>query len=64
MKKSLSDIEKDWDTMFSDSALKKAAKSTEELGEKSKDTTKAISLNMEEASSSVENYSSKLDEAK
>ena len=64
MKKSLSDIEKDWDTMFSDSALKKAAKSTEELGKKSKDTTKAISLNMEEASSSVENYSSKLDEAK
>lgn len=64
MKKSLSDIEKDWDTIFSDSALKKAAKSTEELGEKSKDTTKAISLNMEEASSSVENYSSKLDEAK
>ncbi|EOX2693600.1 TPA: phage tail tape measure protein [Enterococcus faecalis] len=64
MKKSLSDIEKDWDTMFSDSTLKKAAKSTEELGEKSKDTTKAISLNMEEASSSVENYSSKLDEAK
>lgn len=64
MKKSLSDIEKDWDTMFSDSVLKKAAKSTEELGEKSKDTTKAISLNMEEASSSVENYSSKLDEAK
>lgn len=64
MKKSLSDIENDWDTMFSDSALKKAAKSTEELGEKSKDTTKAISLNMEEASSSVENYSSKLDEAK
>ncbi len=64
MKKSLSDIEKDWDTMFSDSALKKAAKSTEELGEKSKDTTKAISLNMEEAPSSVENYSSKLDEAK
>ncbi|HHU5778144.1 TPA: tape measure protein, partial [Enterococcus faecalis] len=46
MKKSLSDIEKDWDTMFSDSALKKAAKSTEELGKKSKDTTKAISLNM------------------
>ncbi|XTT68053.1 tape measure protein [Enterococcus faecalis] len=64
MKKSLSDIEKDWDTMFSDSALKKAAKSTEELGKKSKDTTKAISLNMKEASSSVENYSSKLDEAK
>lgn len=64
MKKSLSDIEKDWDTMFSDSALKKAAKSTEELGKKSKDTTKAISLNMEESSSSVENYSSKLDEAK
>jgi hypothetical protein len=64
MKKSLSDIEKDWVTMFSDSALKKAAKSTEELGKKSKDTTKAISLNMEEASSSVENYSSKLDEAK
>lgn len=64
MKKRLSDIEKDWDTMFSDSALKKAAKSTEELGKKSKDTTKAISLNMEEASSSVENYSSKLDEAK
>ena len=64
MKKSLSDIEKDWDTMFSDSALKKAAKSTEGLGKKSKDTTKAISLNMEEASSSVENYSSKLDEAK
>ncbi|HFK2535333.1 phage tail tape measure protein [Enterococcus faecalis] len=64
MKKSLSDIEKDWDTMFSDSALKKAAKSTEELGKKSKDTTKAISLNMEESSSSVENYSSKLDKAK
>ena len=64
MKKSLSDIEKDWYTMFSDSALKKAAKSTEELGKKSKDTTKAISLNMEESSSSVENYSSKLDEAK
>lgn len=64
MKKSLSDIEKDWVTMFSDSALKKVAKSTEELGKKSKDTTKAISLNMEEASSSVENYSSKLDEAK
>lgn len=63
-KKSLSDIGKDWDTMFSDSALKKAAKSTEELGEKSKDTTKAISLNMEEASSSVEDYSSKLEEAK
>ncbi|RTK54043.1 phage tail tape measure protein [Enterococcus faecalis] len=64
VKKSMSDIGKDWDTMFSDSALKKAAKSTEELGKKSKDTTKAISLNMEEASSSVENYSSKLDEAK
>ncbi|NSP41322.1 phage tail tape measure protein [Enterococcus faecalis] len=64
MQKSLSDIDKDWDTMFSDSALKKAAKSTEELGKKSKDTTKAISLNMEESSSSVENYSSKLDEAK
>lgn len=63
-KKSLSDIGKDWDTMFSDSALKKAAKSTEELGEKSKDTAKAISLNMEEASSSVEDYSSKLEEAK
>ncbi|MGH2183059.1 hypothetical protein ACQ10C_15840, partial [Enterococcus faecalis] len=29
-----------------------------------KDTTKPISLNMEEVSSSVENYSSKLDEAK
>ncbi|EMF0202705.1 phage tail tape measure protein [Enterococcus hirae] len=64
VKKSLSDIGKDWDTMFSDSALKKAAKSTEELGEKSKDTTKAISMNMEEVSNSVENYSSKLDEAK
>lgn len=64
VKKSLADIGKDWDTMFSDSALKKAAKSTEELGEKSKDTTKAISLNMEEASSSVEDYSSKLEEAK
>ena len=64
MKKNMSDIGNDWDTMFSDSALKKAAKSTEELGKKSKDTTKAISLNMEEASSSVENYSSKLDEAK
>ncbi|MGF7509882.1 phage tail tape measure protein [Enterococcus faecium] len=64
VKKSLSDIGKDWDTMFSDSALKKAAKSTEELGEKSKDTTKAMSMNMEEVSNSVENYSSKLDEAK
>lgn len=64
VKKSLADIGKDWDTMFSDSALKKAAKSTEELGKKSKDTTKAISLNMEEASSSVEDYSSKLEEAK
>ncbi len=64
VKKSLADIGKDWDTMFSDSALKKAAKSTEELGKKSKDTTKAISLNMEETSSSVEDYSSKLEEAK
>lgn len=64
VKKSLSDIGKDWDTMFSDSALKKAAKSTEELGKKSKDTTKAMSMNMEEVSNSVENYSSKLDEAK
>lgn len=64
VKKSMSDIGKDWDTMFSDSAIKNAIKSTEELGKKSKDTTKAISLNMEEASSSVENYSSKLDEAK
>jgi hypothetical protein len=64
VKKSLADIGKDWDTMFSDSALKRAAKSTEELGKKSKDTTKAISLNMEEASSSVEDYSSKLEEAK
>ncbi|EOE6415400.1 phage tail tape measure protein, partial [Enterococcus hirae] len=64
VKKSLADIGKDWDTMFSDSALKKAAKSTEELGKKSKDTTKAMSMNMEEVSNSVENYSSKLDEAK
>lgn len=64
VKKSLSDIGKDWDTMFSDSALKKAAKSTEELGKKSKDTTKAMFMNMEEVSNSVENYSSKLDEAK
>ncbi|MFG5393360.1 phage tail tape measure protein [Enterococcus faecalis] len=63
-KKSLSDIEKDWDKMFSDSALMKAAKSTEELGEKSKETAKGISLNMESASTSVDEYSSKLDEAK
>lgn len=64
MKKSISDIDKDWDTMFSDSAIRNATKSTEELGEKSKDTAKAISLNMEEASSSVKDYSSKLEEAK
>ncbi|HDP1317269.1 TPA: phage tail tape measure protein [Enterococcus faecalis] len=64
VKKSMSDIGKDWDTMFSDSAIKNAIKSTEELGEKSKDTTKAMSMNMEEVSNSVENYSSKLDEAK
>lgn len=64
VKKSISDIDKDWDTMFSDSAIKNVIKSTEELGEKSKDTAKAISLNMEEASSSVEDYSSKLEEAK
>jgi len=64
VKKSMSDIGKDWDTMFSDSAIKNAIKSTEELGKKSKDTAKAISLNMEEASSSVEDYSSKLEEAK
>ncbi|EME8213392.1 phage tail tape measure protein [Enterococcus faecium] len=63
-KKSLSDIGKDWDTMFSDSALKKAAKSTEELGKKSKDTTKAITMDMEGATNSVEDYSSKLEEAK
>ncbi|MEN2267739.1 phage tail tape measure protein [Enterococcus faecium] len=64
VKKSISDIDKDWDTMFSDSAIRSATKSTEELGEKSKDTAKAISLNMEEASSSVEDYSSKLEGAK
>lgn len=64
VKKSMSDIGKDWDTMFSDSAIKNAIKSTEELGEKSKDTTKAMSMNMEEVSNSVEDYSSKLDEAK
>ncbi|WP_270217056.1 tape measure protein [Enterococcus faecium] len=64
VKKSISDIGKDWDTMFSDSAIKNAIKSTEELGKKSKDTTKAMSMNMEEVSNSVENYSSKLDEAK
>ncbi|RBT70819.1 phage tail tape measure protein, TP901 family, core region [Enterococcus hirae] len=64
VKKSISDIDKDWDTMFSDSAIRNATKSTEELGEKSKDTAKAISLKMEEASSSVEDYSSKLEEAK
>ena len=64
VKKSISDIDKDWDTMFSDSAIRNATKSTEELGEKSKDTAKAISLNMEKASSSVEDYSSKLEEAK
>ncbi|WP_242391680.1 phage tail tape measure protein [Enterococcus faecalis] len=64
VKKSMSDIGKDWDTMFSDSAIKNAIKSTEELGKKSKDTTKAMSMNMEEVSNSVENYSSKLDEAK
>lgn len=64
VKKSMSDIGKDWDTMFSDSAIKNAIKSTEELGKKSKDTTKAMSMNMEEVSNSVEDYSSKLDEAK
>lgn len=64
VKKSMSDIGKDWDTMFSDSAIKNAIKSTEELGEKSKDTTKAMSMNMEDVSNSVEDYSSKLDEAK
>lgn len=64
VKKSMFDIGKDWDTMFSDSAIKNAIKSTEELGKKSKDTTKAMSMNMEEVSNSVENYSSKLDEAK
>lgn len=64
VKKSMSDIGKDWGTMFSDSAIKNAIKSTGELGKKSKDTTKAMSMNMEEVSNSVENYSSKLDEAK
>ncbi len=63
-KKNLSDIGNDWKTLYSDSAIKKAIKSTEELGKKSKDTTKAISMNMKEASNSVDNYSSKLDEAK
>ncbi len=64
VKKSMSDIGKDWKTLYSDSAIKNAIKSTEELGKKSKDTTKAMSMNMEEVSNSVENYSSKLDEAK
>ena len=64
VKKSMSDIGKDWKTLYSDSAIKNAIKSTEELGKKSKDTAKAISLKMEEASSSVEDYSSKLEEAK
>ncbi|ENZ5542425.1 phage tail tape measure protein [Enterococcus hirae] len=64
MKKNLSDIGNDWKTLYTDSAIKNAIKSTEELGKKSKDTTKAISMNMEEVSNSVENYSSKLDEAK
>lgn len=64
MKKSLFDIEKDWDIMFFDFVLKKVVKSIEELGEKFKDIMKVILLNMEEVFLSVENYFLKFDEVK
>lgn len=63
-KKQFKSIGNDWKTMFTDSAVKKAIQSTDQLGKKSKETAKGIAMDMKSASSSVEEYSSKLDEAK